>query len=277
MTSLLTLDGVVAGYGAGDILRGVDLTVEAGEVVCLIGPNGAGKSTVLKTVSGLLRPRLGQVLLDGEPITRLSPRERLGRAVVHVPQDRSLFPAMTVWENVLMGAYILRDRAEVRRRADRSAELFPIVAERRHDAAGSLSGGEQKQVELARSLMLDPRLILLDEPSIGLDPRARRTVFESISGLAADGRTVLLVEQNARSGLAVADRGAVLESGVVRLTGSGADLLTDPEVARLYLGGASQLPEKQSAETQSPDAPADQPRSGAARRPAPITTTEVSQ
>jgi branched-chain amino acid transport system ATP-binding protein len=246
MPPLLTLEGVVAGYGAGDILRGVDLTVEAGEVVCLIGPNGAGKSTVLKTVSGLLKPRLGRVLLDGDPITRLSPRERLGRAVVHVPQDRSLFPAMTVWENLLMGAYILRDRAEVRRRADRSAELFPIVADRRHHAAGSLSGGEQKQVELARSLMLDPRLILLDEPSIGLEPRARRAVFESIAGLAADGRTVLLVEQNARSGLAVAHRGAVLESGVVRLTGTGAALLTDPQVARLYLGGAAQDPEKTS-------------------------------
>jgi len=253
MPPLLALEGVVAGYGAGDILRGVDLTVEAGEVVCLIGPNGAGKSTVLKTVSGLLRPRLGRVLLDGEPITKLSPRERLGRAVVHVPQDRSLFPAMTVWENLLMGAYILRDRAEVRRRADRSAELFPIVAQRRHDAAGSLSGGEQKQVELARSLMLDPRLILLDEPSIGLEPRARRTVFESIAGLAADGRTVLLVEQNARSGLAVADRGAVLESGVVRLTGTGAALLTDPEVARLYLGGGTQ---------QNPDNPSPEPPSG---------------
>ena len=283
MAPLLTLDGVVAGYGAGDILRGVDLTIEAGQVVCLIGPNGAGKSTVLKTISGLLRPRLGQVLLDGEPITRLSPRERLGRAVVHVPQDRSLFPAMTVWENVLMGAYILRDRGEVRRRADRCAELFPIVAERRQAAAGSLSGGEQKQVELARSLMLDPRLILLDEPSIGLDPRARRTVFESISQLAADGRTVLLVEQNARSGLAVADRGAVLESGVVRLTGSGADLLTDPEVARLYLGGASQLPESQVPEKHHSDAqpldapPADRPHFGAARQSAPITTTEVSQ
>jgi branched-chain amino acid transport system ATP-binding protein len=270
MPPLLALEGVVAGYGAGDILRGVDLTVEAGEVVCLIGPNGAGKSTVLKSVSGLLRPRLGRVLLDGEPITRLSPRERLGRAIVHVPQDRSLFPAMTVWENLLMGAYILRDRAEVRRRADRSAELFPIVAQRRHDAAGSLSGGEQKQVELARSLMLDPRLILLDEPSIGLEPRARRTVFASIAGLAADGRTVLLVEQNARSGLAVADRGAVLESGVVRLTGTGAALLTDPEVARLYLGGGAQPPVTEAAVTQTAETPTAGPQT-------PATTTEVSR
>jgi branched-chain amino acid transport system ATP-binding protein len=237
VADLLTLEGVVAGYGAGDILRGVDLTVGSGEVVCLIGPNGAGKSTVLKTVSGLLRPRLGEVFLDGEPITGLSPRDRLRQGIVHVPQDRGLFPAMTVWENLLMGGYVLRDRREVRERALRCAEFFPVVGRRRRDAAGSLSGGEQKQVELARALMLDPRLVLLDEPSIGLDPRARRTVFASISELAEDGRTVLLVEQNARSGLAVADRGAVLESGVVRLTGTGAGLLGDPEVARLYLGG----------------------------------------
>jgi branched-chain amino acid transport system ATP-binding protein len=275
MAPLLDLDSVVAGYGAGDILRGVDLTVEAGEVVCLIGPNGAGKSTVLKTVSGLLRPRLGRVLLDGEPITRLSPRERLSRAIVHVPQERSLFPAMTVWENVLMGGYILRDRAEVRRRAERGAALFPIVAERRRDAAGSLSGGEQKQVELARALMLDPRLILLDEPSIGLEPRARRTVFESVAALAADGRTVLLVEQNARSGLAVAHRGAVLESGVVRLIGTGAELLADPEVARLYLGAA---PRRDGTQTPADQAPVDQTPATAGRSQAePATNTEVSR
>lgn len=253
---MLALEAVVAGYGAGDILRGVDLTVQAGEVVCLIGPNGAGKSTVLKTVSGLLRPRLGRVLLDGEPITRLSPRQRLDRGVVHVPQERSLFPTMTVWENLLMGAYILRDRAEVRRRAAHCAELFPIVAERRNAAAGSLSGGEQKQVELARSLMIGPRLILLDEPSIGLEPRARRAVFQAVAGLTADGRTVLLVEQNARSGLAVADRGAVLESGVVRLIGRGADLLDDPEVARLYLGGATRPSETSGNRVASTTGPA---------------------
>lgn len=236
---LLVLDGVVAGYGAGDILKGVTLDVHEGEVVCLIGPNGAGKSTVLKTISGLLRPTKGSVHFRGESITRMSIRDRLARSIVHVPQDRSLFPAMSVWENVLMGAYSLRDEAEARRRADRAAAAFPIVAARRHEAAGSLSGGEQKQVEMARSLMLDPALILLDEPSIGLDPKSRKVVFESIKQLAADGRTVLLVEQNARSGLAVADRGAVLESGLVRLVGTGAALLLDPEVARLYLGGGA--------------------------------------
>jgi branched-chain amino acid transport system ATP-binding protein len=238
--TILTLSGVTAGYGAGLILKGVDLAVDTGEIVCLIGPNGAGKSTVLKTISGLLRPKAGQVIFRGEEIGRLPPRERLTRGVVHVPQDRSLFPGMSVWENLLMGAFILSDRVLIRRRAEQAAALFPIVAARRHAAAGSLSGGEQKQVELARSLMLDPALILLDEPSIGLDQKARKSVFASIAALAKDGRTVLLVEQNARSGLAVAHHGAVLEAGRIALAGTGTRLLNDPEVARLYLGaGAS--------------------------------------
>ena len=237
---ILTLSGVTAGYGAGLILKGVDLTVETGKITCLIGPNGSGKSTVLKTISGLLHPEGGQVMLRGEDISRLSSKDRLTRGVVHVPQDRSLFPAMSVWENVLMGAFILSDHALIRSRIERVAELFPIVANRRHAAAGSLSGGEQKQVELARSLMLDPALVLLDEPSIGLDPKARKSVFASIAALAEDGRTVLLVEQNARSGLAVAHQAAVLEAGRIALVGTGVGLLNDPEVARLYLGaGAS--------------------------------------
>ncbi|MGW2698072.1 ABC transporter ATP-binding protein [Streptomyces sp. NPDC001296] len=238
MEPLLTLTSVVAGYGAGDILKGVDLTVETGTVTCLVGPNGAGKSTVLKTVSGLVRPREGTVVLQGRDITRLSPRARLDLGVVHVPQDRSLFPAMTVWDNLLMGGYSLKDRALLRQRVDMAVAAFPLCAKRAREHAGSLSGGEQKQVELARALVLDPKLILLDEPSIGLDPKARRLVFVSIRELAAAGRTVLLVEQNARSGLAASDVGAVLESGVVRLTAGGTHLLEDPAVARLYLGTA---------------------------------------
>jgi branched-chain amino acid transport system ATP-binding protein len=236
---LLELGGVTAGYGAGLILRGVDLTVHRGEIVCLIGPNGAGKSTVLKTVSGLLRAKDGVVRFAGTDLDHLSPRERLGLGIVHVPQDRSLFPGMTVWENVEMGAFVLKDRGLVRRRLDEVTERFPIVGRRRNSLAGSLSGGEQKQVELARSLMLDPALILLDEPSIGLDPKSRTAVFASIAQLTEDGRTVLLVEQNARSGLAVAHRGAVLEAGRVALTGAGSALLDDPEVGRLYLGASA--------------------------------------
>jgi branched-chain amino acid transport system ATP-binding protein len=233
---ILSLSGVTAGYGAGLILKGVDLSVEAGKIMCLIGPNGSGKSTILKTISGLLYPEGGKVILRGKDISRLSSKDRLTLGVVHVPQDRSLFPGMTVWENVLMGAFILSDQALVRSRIEKVAALFPIVSERRHAAAGSLSGGEQKQVELARSLMLDPAVVLLDEPSIGLDPKARKSVFASIAALAKDGRTVLLVEQNARSGLAVAHKAAVLDAGRIALVGTGTDLLDDPEVARLYLG-----------------------------------------
>jgi branched-chain amino acid transport system ATP-binding protein len=234
---VLTLRSVVAGYGAGDILRGVDLDVRPGTVTCLIGPNGAGKSTVLKCVSGLLHPRKGEVTYRGELINRLSPRQRLLRGIVHVPQERSLFPAMTVWDNLLMGGYAMKDQKQVRRRVEEAADVFQICRRRATDHAGSLSGGEQKQVELARTLVLDPGLVLLDEPSIGLDPKSRAQVFSSIRGLAERGITVLLVEQNARSGLAAADMGAVLETGVVRLVDTGAQLLTNPEVARLYLGG----------------------------------------
>jgi branched-chain amino acid transport system ATP-binding protein len=236
---LLSLRSVVAGYGAGDILKGVDLDVAAGTVTCLIGPNGAGKSTVLKCVSGLLRPRAGTVGYRGEELGRLSPRQRLQRGIVHVPQDRSLFPAMTVRDNLLMGGYAMSDQKEVRRRVDAAADTFPICRERASEHAGSLSGGEQKQVELARTLVLDPALVLLDEPSIGLDPKSRTQVFGSIRALAERGITVLLVEQNARSGLAASDVGVVLETGVVRLVDTGANLLSDPEVARLYLGGAA--------------------------------------
>ncbi|MDP9026849.1 MAG: ABC transporter ATP-binding protein [Actinomycetota bacterium] len=240
--ALLVLDSVTAGYGAGLILKGVNLSATRGEIICLIGPNGAGKSTVLKTISGLLPHRDGTVTFAGEDIGKLTSRQRLDRGIVHVPQDRSLFPAMSVWENVVMGAFILKDANLIKTRMDQVSEMFPIVARRRGAAAGSLSGGEQKQVELARSLMLDPSLILLDEPSIGLDPKSRTSVFASISSLAADGRTVLLVEQNARSGLAVAHKAAVLEAGRVALTGTGQSLLDDPEVARLYLGASARGP-----------------------------------
>ncbi len=255
MEGLLSLHGVRAGYGAGDILKGVDLVVTAGTITCLIGPNGAGKSTVLKAVSGLIRPRQGTVAFRGDDIGRLSPRARLLRGIVHVPQDRSLFPAMTVWDNLLMGGYAMKDQKAVRRRIDAATEVFPICADRAKDHAGSLSGGEQKQVELARTLVLDPALILLDEPSIGLDPKSRQAVFASISRLADDGRTVLLVEQNARSGLAASDFGAVLEGGVVRLTATGESLLADPEVARLYLGaGAVAVTAEGSTDAEAPPA-----------------------
>ena len=235
---MLTLSGVWAGYGAADILRGVDLALEPEMITCVVGPNGAGKSTVLRTVSGLLRPRTGSITLDGVEIGGWSPSAILRQGVVHVPQERSLFPSMTVWENLLMGAYTIRDRAEVRRRADAVAEQFPAVRDRADERAGSLSGGQQKIVELARTLMLDPRLILLDEPSTGLDPKARGAVFETIIQLNRErSYTILLVEQNARAGLGISHAGAVMDSGTVVLEAPGAELLADPKMAELYLGG----------------------------------------
>jgi branched-chain amino acid transport system ATP-binding protein len=235
---IIELEGVVAGYGRLTILDGVTLDARAGEVTLLIGPNGAGKSTVLKTISGLLRPTSGLIEYDGNEISHLRPKARLQLGIVHVPQERSLFPAMTVWDNLLMGGYLIRDAKLLRARLDEAVAAFPICRTRARAHAGSLSGGEQKQVELARTLLLDPALVLLDEPSIGLDPKARHAVFESIRTLATTGRTIVLVEQNARSGLAAADTGAVLESGRVRLVAPAASLLDDPEVARLYLGVA---------------------------------------
>ena len=236
---MLTIEGLVAGYGLGDILKGVDLALEPGTITCIIGPNGAGKSTVLKTVSGLLRPRRGSIAFEGEAIAGLAPRRVLERGIVHVPQERSLFPLMTVWENVLMGAHLVRDRREVQRRAESVAERFAIVAERRHERAGALSGGQQKIVEIARATMTRPRLMLMDEPSMGLDPKARHTVFETIARLNAEGLTVLLVEQNARAGLQIAHHGVVMETGRVALSGAAGPLLDDPKVAALYLGRAA--------------------------------------
>ena len=232
----VVLKKVVAGYGFGDVLRGLDLEAPSGEITCLIGPNGAGKSTVLRVVSGLLRPRRGSVVLGDREITGFSPRRLLELGVVHVPQERSLFPLMTVWDNMLMGGYVIKDRHEVRRRAGAAAEVFPICRERAAERAGSLSGGEQKQVELARTLVLDSRLVLLDEPSIGLEPKSRRQVFDSIRRLAGTRRTVLLVEQNARMALKVAHRGYVLETGRVTITDDAKVLLNDPRIRAAYLG-----------------------------------------
>jgi ABC-type branched-subunit amino acid transport system ATPase component len=235
---VLDLRGVIAGYGGGDVLQGVDLHVPKGAIACIVGPNGAGKSTVLRVVSGLLRPREGEVLLEGEHLERLPPGEILSQGVSQVPQSDALFPNITVRENVLMGAYILRrDKALVRQRLAHVEELFPVVRERRDDKAGNLSGGQRRMVEFARSAMLDPRVVLLDEPSVGLDPKALGLVAESIGRMREAGRTVLIVEQNVRFGLRMATHGIVMESGRVLLTGGAREVLENPEMADLYFGG----------------------------------------
>jgi branched-chain amino acid transport system ATP-binding protein len=239
---LLTVEGVTAGYGGGDILKGVSFTVTRHEIMCIVGPNGSGKSTLLSTISGILRPRRGEIAFLGDSLVGLAPRQILGKGVVLVPQAHSLFPEMTVRENVEMGAYTVRDAGLVHRRLTEVEDMFPLVRERAGDKAGSLSGGQQRLVELARSLMLDPSLIVLDEPSIGLDPPTRRTVFGMIRLMNQQGRTILLVEQNARAGLKLSTRGLVLENGRVRLTGTGREILEHPEIGSLYLGGAVASP-----------------------------------
>jgi branched-chain amino acid transport system ATP-binding protein len=236
--ALLTLSGVCAGYGGADILKQVTLQVPRGRITCVVGPNGAGKSTVLKTISGLLRPRSGEIVHRGELISGMNPQQVLARGIAQVPQAHSLFPSMTVRENVEMGAFTVSDKALVRERLATVQELYPIVHDRAEEKAGSLSGGQQRLVEFARCLMLDPELIMLDEPSMGLDPRTRSIVFAMIVQMNQRGKTILLVEQNARAGLRLSGHGVVLENGSVRLTGSGHEVLTHPEIGALYLGGA---------------------------------------
>jgi ABC-type branched-subunit amino acid transport system ATPase component len=235
---LLRIDGVSAGYGGGDILKRVTFDVPEGGITCIVGPNGAGKSTLLATISGLLRPREGQIRFKGQLISGLSPREILDLGIAQVPQAHSLFADMTVRENVEMGAFTIDDDRIVRQRRAAVEELYPIVRERAGEKAGSLSGGQQRLVEFARCLMLEPELIILDEPSMGLDPQIRQIVFEMIATMHRQGKTILLVEQNARAGLKLSSRGVVLENGVVRLTGSGREVLEHPEIGALYLGGA---------------------------------------
>ena len=234
---LLVAQGLTAGYGRMDILHGVSLTVGVHEIVSIIGPNGAGKSTTFKTIVGFLAPRAGSVLFNGEDITGSRPDLVLRRGLAYVPQGRIVFPQMTVLENLEMGAYTERDPKRVAAALEQVYHLFPILAERRRQSAGTMSGGEQQMVAIARALMTAPRLILLDEPSLGLSPKFVTLIFEKLAELRQAGYTLMLVEQNATRALALADRGYVLELGRNRFEGPGRQLLADPEVKRLYLGG----------------------------------------
>ena len=243
----LVVDSITAGYGGGDVLHDVSFRVPAGQITCIVGPNGAGKSTLLAVISGILRPRSGQVLHRGERLSGKSPREVLRAGVVQVPQNHSLFPDMTVAENIELGGYTLSSRALVASRRVTVEALFPDIGSWAKKKAGSLSGGQQRLVEFARCLMLDPAVIILDEPSMGLAPKILRTVFAAVQEMNAQGKTVLLVEQNARAGLRIAGHGVVLENGRVRLTGTGTEVLEHPEIGMLYLGGSSSTGEPEAA------------------------------
>jgi branched-chain amino acid transport system ATP-binding protein len=234
---VLRLEGVAARYGRISALDGVTLTVGAGEFVCLIGANGAGKTTTLKTISGLLHPVAGRILFDGDEIHALPPQEILRRGIAHCPEGRRVFPHMTVRENLEMGAYVRVDTAQVAADLERVFAHFPILAERRRQAAGTLSGGEQQMLAIGRALMARPRLILFDEPSLGLAPTLVEAVFQIIAGIQKDGTTVLMVEQNAYMALRLATRAYVMESGRITLEGPAADLARNDHVKRAYLGG----------------------------------------
>lgn len=236
---MLDIKNVVAGYLPDvNVLQGINIYVKQGELVCLVGPNGAGKSTVLRAISGILKPSQGEILFGGKNIGGLRPDLVLRQGIAHVPQGHSSFPEMTVKENLLMGAYVLNNRTERERRMGKIYEMFPFLKERKNEKAGNFSGGQQKILEVGRALMLEPKMILLDEPSLGLAPITAKQVFETIKSLKNEmGMTVLMVEQNAKSGLAIADRAYVLELGVERLEGPAQTLLSDPRVAELYLGG----------------------------------------
>jgi branched-chain amino acid transport system ATP-binding protein len=235
----LELCDVVAGYGDIDVLRGVSLAARTGEITCVIGPNGAGKSTLLRTVAGLVRLRRGRVLASGHDLAGLTPREVFRRGISFVPQGRCNFPFMTVLENLEMGCFILRDRAEVGRRVERVLERFPVLAGRRRQTAGTLSGGEQQLLEMGRALLLEPRVLLVDEPSLGLAPTMAEAVLEEVVKLRTSGVAVVMVEQNARRALEFADRAFVLELGRVRLEGPGRAVLDNPQIRALYLGGGT--------------------------------------
>ena len=234
---MLEIEGLDCRYGKVRAVRDLTLEVREGELVTLIGANGAGKTTTLKAISGILRPAAGRIAFDGEDITHASARAILAKGIAHCPEGRHVFPYMSVQENLDMGCYLRRDPAGIAQDLRKIFDRFPVLEERRRQMAGTLSGGEQQMLAIGRALMSRPRLMLFDEPSLGLAPNLVETTFEIIAEIRAQGVTVLMVEQNAYAALELCDRSYLLESGEVTLTGSGEELLNDPHVKEAYLGG----------------------------------------
>jgi branched-chain amino acid transport system ATP-binding protein len=239
---LLQIESLVAGYGKMEILHSVDLQLGSGQSLCLIGPNGAGKSTVLHSIYGFTNIMAGTIKIRGSDITRLSPNEKLKTTgIAYVLQDNSVFPDMTVEENLWMGGFLMEKPQQAKQAAEKVFDRYSLLAERRHQRAGALSGGERRMLEIARSLVIEPELILIDEPSIGLEPRYMEIVFEILNDLQKrQGKSILMVEQNAKKGLEFADAGYVLVDGQIAMAGTGDALLRNPEVGRLFLGGGTE-------------------------------------
>ena len=234
---MLRLESVSAGYGRVGVLAGVSMEVRQGDFVCLVGANGAGKTTTLKTISGLLRPSAGRIVFDGQDIGGRKPQDILRLGIAHCPEGRRVFPHLTVQENLAMGAYVRRDAATVAADLERVLAHFPVLAERRRQPAGTLSGGEQQMLAIGRALMARPRLIMFDEPSLGLAPTVIETTFRIIGEIQKDGTTVFMVEQNAYMALRMATRAYVMETGRITLEGPARELLDDEHVKKAYLGG----------------------------------------
>ncbi len=235
---MLEVENITVYYGQVRALADFNLTINKGEIIAVLGANGAGKSTLLRAISGLVRPRRGQILFDGEPIHKLAIERIVQKGVVHVPEGRRVFPLSTTWENLMVGAFTRSDAHQIRTDAEEITKMFPVLYERRRELAKMLSGGEQQMLAIGRALMARPRLLLLDEPSLGLAPKLTKEIFKTIEDLRANGVSILLVEQNATQALRIADRAYILVTGELVLQGAGKELLGNDQVRKLYLGEA---------------------------------------
>jgi branched-chain amino acid transport system ATP-binding protein len=236
MTALLEVENLRVAYGKIEAVKGISFSVEAGQVVTLIGTNGAGKTTTLRTLSGLLKPTGGKIVFNGRYLTRVPPHKIVALGLAHSPEGRHIFPRLTIEQNLQLGAYLRKDAAGITKDIERAYELFPILGERRKQAAGTLSGGEQQMLAMGRALMCQPKLLMLDEPSMGLSPIMMQKIMATIVELKSQGTTILLVEQNAQAALSLADQAHVMEIGSIKLSGTGQDLLHDESVRKTYLG-----------------------------------------